>query len=78
VGRTFGFLSPTSWTTLSLLIAIAAFATAATGRLNLAVLLFVLSGACDVIDGRSRGTAAARPRSERSGTAPSTVSSTPS
>ncbi len=52
MGRTFGFLSPTSWTTLSLLIALAAFAVAAAGRLHLAVLLFVVSGVCDFIDGK--------------------------
>ncbi len=52
MGRTFGFLSPSTWTTLSLILAVVAFATAATGRIPPAVLLFVLSGACDVIDGK--------------------------
>lgn len=52
IGRTFGFLSPNTWTTISLLLGFVAFATVVMGHINLAVLLFVVSGMCDFIDGR--------------------------
>lgn len=50
--RTFALLSPNTWTTMSLLIAIVAFAIVSTGRTYLAVLVFIVSGLCDFVDGR--------------------------
>ncbi len=52
LGRTFSFLSPNTWTTISLLIAFVAFATVVIGHIYLAVFLFVISAMCDFIDGK--------------------------
>lgn len=51
VGRTFKFLSPNTWTTLSLVFAFAGLATVASGRVTAGLLLFLWSGCCDFIDG---------------------------
>ena len=52
VGKHFNFLSPNSWTTVSLLLAVAAFAAVIYAHLGLAVALFIISTLCDLIDGK--------------------------
>lgn len=52
IGRTFKFLSPNTWTTLSLLVALVAFVLVALDFLYWGILLFAISGMCDFIDGR--------------------------
>jgi CDP-diacylglycerol--glycerol-3-phosphate 3-phosphatidyltransferase len=51
-GRTFKFLSPNTWTTVSLVVAFFAFGLIALGHLYWGILLFVVSGMCDFIDGK--------------------------
>lgn len=51
-GKTFKFLSPNTWTTISLVFAFIAFALVALDHLYWGILLFVISGICDFIDGR--------------------------
>ncbi len=52
IGRTFKFLSPNTWTTISLLIAFVAFGVVASGRLWWGIVLFTVSTLCDFIDGK--------------------------
>ncbi|MBN1540927.1 CDP-alcohol phosphatidyltransferase family protein [candidate division KSB1 bacterium] len=52
VGRTFSFLSPNTWTTVSLVIAVLAFALVISGRIFVGVSLFIFSTLCDLIDGK--------------------------
>jgi len=51
-GKTFKFLPPNTWTTISLIVAFIAFAVVALDHLYWGILLFVISGMCDFIDGR--------------------------
>jgi phosphatidylglycerophosphate synthase len=51
-GRTFKFLSPNTWTTVSLIFAFVAFFLIAGNHLYWGILLFVISGMCDFIDGK--------------------------
>jgi archaetidylinositol phosphate synthase len=52
IGNNFSFLSPNTWTTLSLLIAIIAFFVAIRIDIYLGFTLFILSTLCDFIDGK--------------------------
>ncbi len=52
VGRTFAFLSPNTWTTISLFIAIAGFVLVIKGSIAWGVSLFIFSNICDLIDGK--------------------------
>lgn len=52
VGRAFAFLSPNTWTTVSLFIAVAALVAVMKQHLFIGVALFGISGLCDVIDGK--------------------------
>ncbi|RQW10728.1 CDP-alcohol phosphatidyltransferase family protein [candidate division KSB1 bacterium] len=52
IGRTFKFLSPNTWTTVSLFISIGAFVVVARGYLYWGVLLFIVGSICDFIDGK--------------------------
>lgn len=52
IGRTFKFLSPNTWTTVSLLVAVIAFLFLVFDHLYWGILLFVISCMCDFIDGR--------------------------
>ncbi len=52
IGRTFKFLSPNTWTTVSLFVGVIAFVLVAVGHLYWGILFFVFSGMCDFIDGR--------------------------
>ena len=51
-GKTFKFLSPSTWTTISLISAFIAFAFVALDHLYWGILIFVFSGMCDYIDGK--------------------------
>ena len=60
VGRSFAFLSPNVWTTLSLLVAFAAYIAVLYQRPVLGALIFAVSALMDLIDGkvaRYKGTA---------------------
>jgi archaetidylinositol phosphate synthase len=52
IGKTFRFLSPNTWTTMSLLLAIIAFVLVIKGLILAGICLFVLSTFCDLIDGK--------------------------
>lgn len=52
VGKTFRFLSPNTWTTLSLIVALAAFYAVMIHRPLLATGLFTLGAILDVVDGK--------------------------
>lgn len=52
IGKTFKFLSPNTWTTLSLVFAFIAFLLVALDHLYWGILLFVISAMSDFIDGR--------------------------
>ena len=52
IGRTFKFLPPNIWTTLSLIIAIIAFVAIAFDYLWSGIVLFTISSLCDFIDGK--------------------------
>ncbi|MBN1561388.1 CDP-alcohol phosphatidyltransferase family protein [candidate division KSB1 bacterium] len=52
IGRTFKFLSPNTWTTVSLIISFGAFIVVALGHLYWGVLLFVIGSMCDFVDGK--------------------------
>ena len=50
-GKMFNFLSPNTWTTISLVLAIVGFVVVSTGHFLLGAVLFLLSSLCDLIDG---------------------------
>jgi len=50
-GKVFRFLSPNTWTTISLVMAAAAFVVVAAGHVITGMMLFLWSGFCDFIDG---------------------------
>lgn len=52
IGRTFKFLSPNTWTTLSLLISFLAFGAVYMQHIYIGLALFALSAFCDLIDGK--------------------------
>ncbi len=52
VGKSFAFLSPNTWTTVSLFVAIGAFWAIVEKQILLGLALFAVSGALDVIDGK--------------------------
>ena len=52
VGKKFRFLSPNTWTTLSLLIAILAFIVTIRSFIFWGIVLFTISTLCDFIDGK--------------------------
>ncbi|NIA31074.1 MAG: hypothetical protein GWP06_14330 [Actinobacteria bacterium] len=52
VGKNFRFLSPNTWTTVSLLIAVAAFFAVVYGQNITGVILFIISTLCDLVDGK--------------------------
>lgn len=52
VGKSFRFLSPNSWTTASLLLAVIAFGLVAKGMILTGVCFFIVSTLCDLFDGR--------------------------
>lgn len=52
VGKTFKFLSPNTWTTISLIVALAGFWAVIQYQIALAVILYSISNVCDMIDGR--------------------------
>lgn len=52
IGKTFKFLSPNTWTTVSLLVAFLAFFLVVLDHLYWGILFFIISGMCDFIDGR--------------------------
>lgn len=52
IGKTFNFLSPNTWTTISLFIAVGAFFAVYEQFYLMGVLLFAISSFCDVIDGK--------------------------
>ncbi len=52
IGKTFKFLSPNTWTTVSLVFAFVAFGLVVIDHLYWGILFFVISGMCDFIDGR--------------------------
>ncbi|HOT96646.1 MAG TPA: CDP-alcohol phosphatidyltransferase family protein [bacterium] len=52
IGKAFAFLSPNSWTTLSLLLALAAYGAVVLGSPVSGALLFTLSGFMDLVDGK--------------------------
>ncbi len=52
VGKSFSFLSPNMWTTVSLLIAVAAVFPVIHGYYAVGVILFTISTLCDLVDGK--------------------------
>jgi len=52
VGRTFSFLAPNTWTTISLVIAVFAFCMIANGQIAAGLFFFLLASLCDLIDGK--------------------------
>lgn len=52
IGKNFRFLSPNTWTTISLLLAIVAFYVIIRGSILWGVILFIVSTLCDLIDGK--------------------------
>ncbi|MBN2354944.1 CDP-alcohol phosphatidyltransferase family protein [candidate division KSB1 bacterium] len=52
IGKNFKFISPNGWTTISLIIAIAAFYAVVEGQILLGAGLFIFGGFLDVIDGK--------------------------
>lgn len=52
MGRTFNFISPNSWTTISLIVAVAAFYAILKGYVLLGAGLFIFGALLDVVDGK--------------------------
>lgn len=52
VGKSFSFLSPNTWTTISLLIAVVAFIAVVCGQTTIGAILFIISTLCDLVDGK--------------------------